>query len=74
MAHPWRESKQGALRVDFERRLKLEFHGSKVTSEAGLLAYWELDDTRGLSEIAGETLTDTRRGRNGRHGMIGQLR
>jgi len=25
-----------ALRVEFERRLKMEFHGSKVTSDAGL--------------------------------------
>ena len=49
MAHPMGESKQGCLRVDFDRRLKLEFHGSKVTSDAGLLAYRELDDTIELS-------------------------
>ncbi len=29
MAHPMGESNQGCLRVDFDRRLKLEFHGSK---------------------------------------------
>ena len=44
MAHPTGESKSGALRLDFDRRLKLEFHGSNVTSDAGLLPFRELDD------------------------------
>ena len=65
MAHPMGESKAGVLRLEFDRRLKLEFHGSKVTSDAGLLPYRELDDAVGLTEIAGDTLTDTRRGKNG---------
>ncbi len=68
------ESKAGFLRLDFDRRLKLEFHGSKVTSDAGLLPYRELDDAVGLSEIAGGVLTDSRRGKNGRHGLVGQFR
>ena len=74
MAHPMGESKEGVLRLDFDRRLKLEFHGSKVTSDAGLLPYRELDDEVGLTEIAGDVLTDTRRGKNGRHGLVGQFR
>ena len=74
MAHPMGGSKVGVLRLDFDRRLKLEFHGSKVTSDAGLLPYRELDDAVGLTEIAGDRLTDTRRGKNGRHGLVGQFR
>jgi hypothetical protein len=68
------ESKDGVLRLDFDRRLKLEFHGSKVTSDAGLLPYRELDDAVRLTEIAGDVLTDIRRGKNGRHGLVGQFR
>jgi hypothetical protein len=68
------EREAGVLRLDFDRRLKLEFHGSKVTSDAGLLPYRELDDALGLTDMAGDVLTDTRRGKNGRHGIAGQFR
>jgi len=74
MAHPMGESETGVLRLDFDRRLKLEFHGSKVTSDAGLLPFRELDDALGLSEAAGERLVDPRTGKNGQHGMTGLFR
>jgi len=72
--HPAGESRRPHLRVEFDRRLKLEFHGSKVTSDAGLLAYRELDDALGLTAVAGGLFQDSRTGNNGRHGMVGQFR
>jgi hypothetical protein len=66
---------QGAdLRLGFDRRLKLEFHGSRVTSDAGLLAFRELDDALGLTDLAGRVLTDSRSGRNIRHALEAQFR
>jgi Transposase DDE domain group 1 len=74
MAQPAGEAESDALRLDFDRRLKLEFHGSSVTSDAGLLAYRELDDALGLMGIAEQHLVDGRTGRNGRHDLVGMLR
>src|ERR1700746_3733897 len=74
MANPAGESESDGVRLDFDRRLTLQFRGSVVTSDAGLLAYRELDDALGLSVMAGEMLADARTGKNGRHALIGLLR
>lgn len=68
------EAKQAPLSVTFDRRLKLEFHGAKITSDGGLLAYRELDDVLGLTDLAVSALTEGRRGKNIRHRLLGLLR
>ena len=74
MAHPTGESESDALRLDFDRRLLLQFRGSVVTSDAGLLAYRELDDVLGLTTMASDVLADARTGKNGRHALAGLFR
>jgi hypothetical protein len=68
------EACKDALRLDFDRRLKLEFHGTKVTSDGGLLAYRELDEALGLTSIVGSELRDIRTGKNTQHGLAALLR
>src|SRR5689334_13176346 len=73
MAYPMGEPDKGTLRLDFDRRLMLQFRGSTITSDAGLLAYRELDDALHLTDTAANTLADARTGKNGRHRLAGLL-
>ena len=68
------DRRDDTVRVDFDRKIKLEFHGSTVTSDAGLLAYRELDDTFGLTSTAASGLHDTRTGQNTQHSLLALLR
>ena len=68
MRNPEGEANILPLRLQFDRRLKLEFHGSRITSDAGLLAYRELDDALGLTASGGSMLADSRTSKNGRSG------
>src|SRR5687767_5016504 len=73
MADATGETKE-PLRVAFDRRVKLEFHGAKITSDGGLLAYRELDDVLGLTAMGVSALAEGRRGKNIRHRLLGLLR
>ena len=68
------DAKNDDLRVGFDGRLKLRFCGSKVTSDAGLLAYRELDEALGLTEMGMDLLTDSRQGMNKQHLLVPLLR
>lgn len=68
------DSQNEDLRVGFDSRLKLKFCGSQVTTDAGLLAYRELDESLGLTEMGGDVLSDSRQGRNKQHQLVPLLR
>lgn len=68
------EKTKETLKLQFDKRLRLEFHGAKITSDAGLLAYRELDEVLGLTEMAPIYLQETRSGRNVQHELVPLLR
>jgi hypothetical protein len=74
MGDPAGEVDNGGLRLDFDRRLLLQFRDCMITSDARLLAYRELDGTLSLTDTAAETLADAPTGKNGRHWLAGLLR
>jgi len=68
------EAELGPLRLGFERSVKVEFRGSAISSDGGLLLYRDLDDALGLTDMAAALIGDPRMGRNGRHRFVGFLR
>ena len=56
MDHPEGAGETGDVRLSFDRRVRLEFHGSKISSDGGLLLFRELDEVLGLHDIAGGLL------------------
>ena len=61
------DARKDALRVDFDRSIKLGFHGSAISSNGGLLAYRDLDEAFALTAMAEEVLSDLRTGSNVQH-------
>ena len=68
------DEKKDALRVGFDSRLKLRFLGSQITTDAGLLAYRELDEALGLTAMSADVLTDLCQGSNKQHLLVPLLR
>src|SRR2546425_12042616 len=52
------------FQVSFNASLKIDFQGSRVTSDGGLVLVRELDEGFGFGELIEQHLTDSRRGKN----------
>ena len=62
------------LKLDFDSKVRVEFRGATITSDAGLLACRELDDALSLTDSADEFLKESRTGKNILHQLIPLLR
>ena len=74
MDHPEGARETGDGRLGFDRRVRLEFRGTQLSSDGGLLVMRELDDVLGLSDLASGALNDSRHGKNTFHRLDGLLR
>ena len=74
MDHPEGACLQRADRVDFDPCVRLEFRGTQLSSDGGLLVMRELDDALGLSDLASAALCDSRPVKNTVHRLDGLFR
>ena len=58
------EKQNQPFQLSFNASLKIDFQGSRVTSDGGLVLVRELDERLGFCEIIAQHLTDSRRGKN----------
>jgi len=58
------ESPSQPIQLSFNASLKIDFQGSRVTSDAGLILVRELDERLGFGELIRRHLTDSRHGKN----------
>ena len=74
MGQEMADPKGEGLKLGFDGSLRLEFHGAKVTSDAGLLAYRDLDEALALFDSVPSVFHDSRTGRNIQHDLTALLR
>ncbi len=68
------DDKKTPLKLDFDPKVRLDFRGAAITSDAGLLACRELDHALSLTDSADDFLKESRTGKNIRHKLIALLR
>jgi hypothetical protein len=58
------EKQNRSFQFCFNGFLKVDFQGSRVTSDGGLILVRELDEHLGMNQLIEQHLTDSRRGKN----------
>ena len=58
------ERQNQPFQLSFNASLRVDFQGSRVTSDGGLILLRELDERLGFGELIEQHLTDSRRGKN----------
>ena len=58
------EKQNQPFQLFFNASLKIDFQGSRVTSDGGLILVRELDERLGFGELIAQHLTDSRHGKN----------
>src|SRR2546422_3582147 len=62
--YPMGEKQNGPFQLSFNASLRVDFQGSRVTSDGGLILVRELDERLGFGDLIAQHLTDSRRGKN----------
>ena len=68
------EKENKPFQLTFNGFLKVDFQGSRVTSDGGLILVRELDERLGLGKLIDEHLTDSRQGSNKKFPLVDLLR
>ena len=58
------ERQNGPFQLSFNSSLKVDFQGSRVTSDGGLILVRELDERLGFGDLVAQHLSDSRHGKN----------
>jgi hypothetical protein len=68
------ERQNQPFQLSFNASLKIDFQGSRVTSDGGLILVRELDERLGFGDLIAQHLTDSRHGKNTQFPLADLLR
>jgi hypothetical protein len=68
------EKQNQPFELSFNASLKVDFQGSRVTSDGGLILVRELDERLGFGDLIAQHLTDSRKGKNTQFPLADLLR